>query len=419
LRAPSSRRGKPIAGTSPIPVQPARNGILATDGRCHAKRRTARGVILDAIGRAFNADFRQHSLRRQISAQTGTALRWEPTPHCCQCSGSGDRAFRCAAPRRVGPDRLDLSPRERQARAIAGSGDRPSGQRPAGRARHCRSSGAADRPGRLRSRNISFVAADAAQDRSAFRQPRYIAFAYRHASVAWQLWMTVAGKWATSGPGTNLAIRLRSRLSRLMAIAALSSGSIAIWALRLKLSGTCSMNRETILGATTNLWTGETGARAGLPMPASIGPGRGLARWRELSPRLDADRRNRIARSRTRLAAKRCLVVRSTRIWHIFARQTSRVARFAQPLRVRSGGLNLTLPVGYDYSTLQATFGRQFVSLRPTGRERDIEASLCDTICRRLSVGQCLLADRTGPYRNRARRSGPGAPFQPQILIRR
>ena len=42
---------------------------------------------------------------------------------------------------------------------------------------------------------------------------------------------------------------------------------------------------------------------------------------------------------------------------------------------MRSGGLNLTLPVGYDYSTLQASFGRQFVSLAPTGQERDIEAA--------------------------------------------
>jgi hypothetical protein len=47
--------------------------------------------------------------------------------------------------------------------------------------------------------------------------------------------------------------------------------------------------------------------------------------------------------------------------------------RVSQPLRVESGGLNLTLPVGYDYATLMPVYGAQRLSLAPQGREIDGE----------------------------------------------
>lgn len=43
--------------------------------------------------------------------------------------------------------------------------------------------------------------------------------------------------------------------------------------------------------------------------------------------------------------------------------------RVAQPLRVESGGLNLSLPVAYSYDTRSATFGVVPLSLAPDGRE--------------------------------------------------
>ena len=43
--------------------------------------------------------------------------------------------------------------------------------------------------------------------------------------------------------------------------------------------------------------------------------------------------------------------------------------RLAQPLRVESGGLAFSLPVGWDYATRQALFGREQLSLAPRGRE--------------------------------------------------
>jgi subtilisin family serine protease len=47
--------------------------------------------------------------------------------------------------------------------------------------------------------------------------------------------------------------------------------------------------------------------------------------------------------------------------------------RVSQPLRVESGGLNLTLPVGYDYATLTPIYGTQSLALTPQGREIDGE----------------------------------------------
>lgn len=49
--------------------------------------------------------------------------------------------------------------------------------------------------------------------------------------------------------------------------------------------------------------------------------------------------------------------------------------RFAQPLRVARGGVDLMLPVAYDYSSGQAEFGRRTYNLAPTGRELVVEAS--------------------------------------------
>ena len=43
--------------------------------------------------------------------------------------------------------------------------------------------------------------------------------------------------------------------------------------------------------------------------------------------------------------------------------------RVSQPLRVASGGLELTLPVAYDYATESAIFGSQRFNLAPEGRE--------------------------------------------------
>ncbi|HYW15489.1 MAG TPA: S8 family peptidase, partial [Allosphingosinicella sp.] len=49
--------------------------------------------------------------------------------------------------------------------------------------------------------------------------------------------------------------------------------------------------------------------------------------------------------------------------------------RLMQPLRVRSGGFDLNVPVSYSYDTLSAGYESRFFNLAPTGREIDLEAA--------------------------------------------
>ncbi|MGA9582978.1 MAG: peptidase S8, partial [Allosphingosinicella sp.] len=49
--------------------------------------------------------------------------------------------------------------------------------------------------------------------------------------------------------------------------------------------------------------------------------------------------------------------------------------RLMQPLRVRSGGFDLEIPVSYSYDTLSAGYESRFLNLAPTGREIDLEAA--------------------------------------------
>lgn len=53
----------------------------------------------------------------------------------------------------------------------------------------------------------------------------------------------------------------------------------------------------------------------------------------------------------------------------LFSRQDRIAFRVAQPLRVESGGLKLSLPIAYSYDTQSATFGTIPLSLAPDGRE--------------------------------------------------
>ncbi len=59
----------------------------------------------------------------------------------------------------------------------------------------------------------------------------------------------------------------------------------------------------------------------------------------------------------------------------VFGRFDSLGLRFAQPLRVTSGGIDLRLPTAYDYTTLSASSAAtQRLNLAPAGRELDLEA---------------------------------------------
>jgi hypothetical protein len=57
----------------------------------------------------------------------------------------------------------------------------------------------------------------------------------------------------------------------------------------------------------------------------------------------------------------------------MFAARDKLAFRVMQPLRVASGGFDLHMPIGYDYSTGTTRFERRFFNLTPTGREIDYE----------------------------------------------
>jgi hypothetical protein len=59
----------------------------------------------------------------------------------------------------------------------------------------------------------------------------------------------------------------------------------------------------------------------------------------------------------------------------LFTHSDSFGMRLAQPLRVASGGIDLRLPVNYDYATgAPDAWLTQRLNLAPTGRELDFEA---------------------------------------------
>jgi hypothetical protein len=49
--------------------------------------------------------------------------------------------------------------------------------------------------------------------------------------------------------------------------------------------------------------------------------------------------------------------------------------RLMQPLRVRSGGFDFSMPVSYDYADGSVGYEQRFFNLAPTGREIDLEAA--------------------------------------------
>ena len=130
---------------------------------------------------------------------------------------------------------------------------------------------------------------------------------------------------------------------------------------------------DSLLGARLGPVFGAGGATS-LVGDASLGfdgPGgwQVAAAWRQMWTRPDA--RGLVAGGALWSAAFSLDVAKAG-----LARPGDRAAlRFAQPLRVARGGIDLMLPVAYDYASGRADFGRRTYNLAPTGRELVVEAS--------------------------------------------
>lgn len=141
---------------------------------------------------------------------------------------------------------------------------------------------------------------------------------------------------------------------------------------RLSLSLGLSTLREaaTVLGARLAPAFGRSGATTryvDLDARYSIGGGWSLgAAWRNGWTRTDAG--GVLDHSR--------IVSRSATADVSHAGQSSRLAlRVALPPRVSAGGLMVTLPTAYDYTTGEIAYTTGQIGLRPQGQERDLEAS--------------------------------------------
>jgi len=132
---------------------------------------------------------------------------------------------------------------------------------------------------------------------------------------------------------------------------------------------------ETFLGARFGeaLGGGEGGATLFADLAASYDAGGG---WM-----LGADFRHGWSRMSGGSAVLRGGSLRSYAVsaditkWGVLAGDDRLSLRIAQPLRVYSGGLSLSLPASYDYATLTTSYENRFFNLAPQGRQIDIETA--------------------------------------------
>lgn len=140
------------------------------------------------------------------------------------------------------------------------------------------------------------------------------------------------------------------------------------------LSATHMLEKDTVLGARFSPLLGGGSARtlfldAGLKLEPGNGWGIGAA-WRQGWTWASSGG-----------ALKDGALLRSNSfsfdLWkdHVLDRRDRLAFRIAQPLRVASGGLGLTLPVGYDYATGAARYAIERLNLAPAGRQIDLEAA--------------------------------------------
>ncbi|MBA3939817.1 MAG: peptidase S8 [Sphingopyxis sp.] len=143
--------------------------------------------------------------------------------------------------------------------------------------------------------------------------------------------------------------------------------------LRAALGGAWLRESESLLGARLGPFFGAGGATS-LVGDASLaldmrGDWTVAAAWRQMWTR--PDRQGLVAGGALRSSAFSFDVAKA----HLLRPGDRAALRLAQPLRVARGGIDLTLPVAYDYETGTAAFGRRTYDLAPTGRELVVEAS--------------------------------------------
>ena len=329
------------------------------------------GLVTDGFGRAFNVDFGQSLaprrpdfklsgaigglVRQQSAASRATALSLVTAP------GGGDAlaglSFHDAARARTLAasvvTRLDAQTRIGFA-AGRGTGGLLAGERG--------DSGYAMLIGDAANEGLGFAA-----------QPGIAAMLRRRVAGGHHVTLLMEDGWVSGVRWQDdPVLRYRSgRDSRYQRIGAAWDGRFG--AARAALGGSWLRESDSLLGARLGPVFGSGGATS-LVGDASIGielaNGWNLSgAWRQMWTR--PDRGGLVAGGALWASAFSVDVARTT----LFRPGDRAALRFAQPMRVARGGIDLMLPVAHDYASGRTDFGRRSYNLAPTGRELVVEAS--------------------------------------------
>ncbi len=369
-----------LAGTSTtVPLGSALGILGGPMGDAGAQGKTAAvGLVTDGFGRAFNVDFagslRQRRPDFKLSGAIGGLVRQ-------QSAASGATALSLVtAPGVGGTDALaGLSFHDAQrARTIAASmvtrldadtrlglavgrgvGGLLAGER--GEAGH------------------AMLVGDAAQEGLGFAASPGVGSLIRHRIAPGQAISLSAENGTVSGSRwqDDPLLRYRSiRDSRYQRLGASWDGRFGRF--QAALGGSWLRESDSLLGARLGPVFGAGGATSlvgDARLGVDMGDGWSIAgAWRQMWTR--PDRGGLIAGGALRSNAFSFDIAKAG----LLRAGDHAALRFAQPLRVARGGVDLTLPVSYDYATQSAGFGRRTYNLAPTGRELVAEASYALTL---------------------------------------
>lgn len=331
---------------------------------------TTTGLVTDGFGRAFNVDFGGSLLPRRpdfkLSGAIGGLVRQ-------QSAASGSLALSVhTAP--GGNALAGLSYRDaQQARTLAASMVARLDERTRIGVASGRGLGGLVAGERGESGHAMLIG-DAAQEGLGFAaSPGIGLLLRRNLGVNHALTLTAENGWVSGSrwqddPLTRYRSGRDSRYQRLGA-----AWDARFGAVRAALGGSWLRESDSLLGARLGPVFGAGGSTS-LVGDASVGVdlagGWSLAgAWRQMWT--TPDRGGLIAGGALRSNAFSFDIAKAG----LFGAGDHAALRFAQPLRVAHGGIDLTLPVAYDYDTNAASFGRRTYNLAPTGRELVVEAS--------------------------------------------
>lgn len=357
-----------LAG-SEIAVSLAANGLLPPASG-DAKTGKLNTVILDSYDRAFGIDLAGTLRRARTPEPLGAALGQDLRSTHVEAGAVGvslTAAERRGRPLGVGLAQQGLSYQDsRQARVIAGMAVARISDRTAVAMGF--SEGAKTLEKRLAGvSDASFMIARDPHAAIGFDVKRGNAAAVRH--QLGRIGLTLSGE---RGRVQNGSIGDITRLTP--PSSAFSSGMLTadakVGPARLTLSGSRTREDATVLGGRFDAALGAPGATSWFVDAAAqgeIGTGwSASARYRRGWTGFGSDGAGKLSTDAFAFDLART---------GLFRRDDRLGLRVSQPLRVRSGGLSLMLPVSYSYQTLATDYALTAFNLAPEGRELDFEAA--------------------------------------------